>query len=140
MAGRGLNKRVSLAYDRPKAKILLVEEEPSDFRHYYGVLRATGHEVVSCGSYSAALTLLDCGNFDMVVVGQGGPAFEGRQVLSRALEINPEMPVLVVARTLDMDCYLEAMEMGAADYLERYSPARDLMRSVDAHLQLRAAA
>jgi len=41
---------------------------------------------------------------------------------------------------LDIDCYLEAMEIGAADYLERCAAPRDFMRSVDSHLLVQAAA
>lgn len=134
------NKRFGLAYSRPTFRTLLVDEDPSDIRYYYGVLRALGHEVVVCKYYSEALEALERESFDMAVVAQGSPAFEGRQVLVRALEIRPEMPVLVVARTLDIDCYLEAMEIGAADYLERCAAPRDFMRSVESHLQMKAAA
>jgi DNA-binding NtrC family response regulator len=132
--------RFSTAHSQPKVRILLVDEDPSDVRYYYGVLRALGHEVVVAQSYAEALSRLEQENFDMAVVSRGSPAFEGRQVLARALEINPEMPVLVVAWTLDIDCYLEAMEIGAADYLERCAAPRDFMRAVDAHLQMKAAA
>lgn len=137
---KAINKPLDMAYGRPKFRTLLVDDDPSDIRYYYGVLRAIDHEVVICESFEKALALLESESFDMVVVGQGSPAFEGRQVLVRALEINPQMPVLVVARTLDIDCYLEAMEIGAADYLERCAAPRDFMRSVDSHLQLKTAA
>jgi len=135
-----VNQGSDLAYGRPKFRTLLADEDPSDVRYYYGVLRALGHDVVICESYVEALTRLERERFDMAVVGQGSPAFEGRQVLVRALEINPGMPVLVVARTLDINCYLEAIEIGAVDYLERCAAPRDFMRSVDAHLQLKRAA
>ncbi len=133
-------KRFNAAYERPRLRTLLVDEDPSDIRYYYGVLHALGHDVVVSASYPEALSLLEQGNFDMAVVAQGGPAFEGRPVVAKALEINPDLPVLVVARTLDIDCYLEAMEMGAVDYLERCAAPRDFMRSVDTHLQVKAAA
>jgi DNA-binding NtrC family response regulator len=128
------------APSQPRFRTLLVDEDPSDVRYYYGVLHALGHEVVVADTYAEALALLERENFDLAVVAQGSPAFEGRQVLARALEINPDLSVLVVARTLDIDCYLEAMEMGAADYLERCAAPRDFMRSVDTHLQVKAAA
>jgi DNA-binding NtrC family response regulator len=103
-------------------------------------LRALGHDVVISETYPDALSLLEQGNFDMAIVAQGGSAFEGRPVVAKARDINPDLPVLVVARTLDIDCYLEAMEMGAVDYLERCAAPRDFMRSVDTHLQMKAAA
>ena len=134
------SKRLNAAYGRPRRRTLLVDEDRSDIRYYYGVLRALGHDVVVSESYPEALSLLEQGNFDMAIVAQGSPAFEGRAVVARALAINPDMPVLVVARTLDIECYLEAMEMGAVDYLERCAAPRDFMRSVDNHLQIKAAA
>jgi DNA-binding NtrC family response regulator len=137
---KAIPKQSSMAYGRPVCRTLLVDEDPSDVRYYYGVLRALGHEVVVAESYTGALALLEQENFDIAVVAQGGPGFEGWSVVAKALEINQELPVLVVARTLDIDCYLEAMEMGAADYLERCAAPRDFMRSVDVHLQMKAAA
>ncbi len=126
--------RINVAYREPRFKTLLVDEDPRDVRYFYGMLRAMGHEVVVSVSYEEALARLEREDFDMVVVAQGSPAFDGRPVLARALDVDPERPVLVVARTLDIDCYMEAMEMGAADYLERCAAPRDFMRSVHAPL------
>ena len=69
----------------------------------------------------------------MPLPSQGTPAFEGRQVLERALQLHPKVPVLVVARVLDMHCYLEAMDLGAIDYLERPEP-QDLVWVVDTQM------
>lgn len=132
--------RINLAHSGPMFRTLLVDEDPSEVRYYHGMLQAVGHEVVVSATYEDALARLGRQNFDMVVVAQGSPAFEGRPVLARAREINPERPVLVVARALDIDCYLEAMEMGAADYLERCAAPRDFMLSVDANLRMKKAA
>lgn len=140
IATQATRKQAAAAGERSRRRTLLVDEDPSDIRYYYGMLRALGHDVVVSESFPEALSLLQKENFDMAVVGQGSPAFEGRPVVAKALEINPDLPVLVVAKTLDIDCYLEAMEMGAADYLERCAAPRDFMRSVDTHLQLKSAA
>ena len=133
-------KQFGAARERSRCRTLLVDEDPSDIRYYYGVLRALGHDVVVSDSYPEALSLLEKENFDMAIVAQGTPAFEGRPVVAKAMEINPDLPVLVVARTLDIDCYLEAIEMGAVDYLERCAAPRDLMRSIDTHLEMKVAA
>ena len=133
-------KRFNMGMAEARYRTLLVDEDPSDIRYYYGILRALGHDVVVSESYPEALSLLEQGNYDLVIVAQGGPSFEGRPVAAKALEVNPEIPVLVVARTLDIDCYLEAIEMGVGDYLERCAAPRDFMRAVDNHLQVKAAA
>jgi FixJ family two-component response regulator len=62
------------------------------------------------------------------MVSQGSRNFEGRCVLERSIEIDRHLPVLVVARCLEMACYLEAMRLGAADYLAEPVTASDMRR------------
>ena len=57
------------------------------------------------------------GTFDIIVVGQGSHNFEGRCVLEGAIAFDRQLPVVVVARHVEMECYLEAMQLGAVDYL-----------------------
>ena len=71
--------------------------------------------------------------FDFVMVSQGTPNFEGSRVLKRATEINRSLPVLVVARCLDMGCYLEAMQLGAVDYLVEPLTVSEIGRVLENH-------
>jgi len=43
-------------------------------------------------------------------------------VLEFSLQLRPDLPVVVIARSLNVHCYLEAMDLGASDYLERPKP------------------
>ena len=58
-------------------------------------------------------------DFDFVIVSQGSPAFETHPLVELTLARNRHTPVVVLARCLEMNCYLEAMQLGAADYLEK---------------------
>jgi hypothetical protein len=49
---------------------------------------------------------------------QGSSRFEVRQVLMTAMEVDTEVPVLVLARSYNRGCYEEAMQSGALDYVE----------------------
>jgi len=49
-------------------------------------------------------------------------------VLDHAMQMDRHRPVLVLTRCIDMHCYLEAMQMGAIDYLEKPVPPTDLVR------------
>ncbi len=100
-----------------RRKALLVDESPEGLHFYSTVLEAHGYGVRRCSSYHEGVRCLSEELFDFVIVSQGTPNFEGSWVLMRALEVDPNLPVLVVARCLDMDCYLEAMQLGALDYL-----------------------
>lgn len=118
-----------------RKKVLLVDEEVSDLRTLRLTLEGQGFNVSTCATYDAGVQSLEKEPFDFVVVSQGTPAFEGRRVVERATELNRRQPVLVLTRCMDMRCYLEAMQMGAIDYLEKPVPPADLLRFVRAHMQ-----
>ncbi len=115
-------------------KVLLVDEEAGDLRTLRLTLEGQGFEVSTCTSYEAGMQCLEAEPFDFVVVSQGTRAFEGRQVLDRAMQLDRHRPVLVVTRCIEMRCYLEAMQMGAIDYLEKPVPPGDLLRFVRTHV------
>jgi DNA-binding response OmpR family regulator len=56
--------------------------------------------------------------FDLIILDQASGGFEGRKVLMRAMEVDPELRLLVLARSYDKGCHLEALQSGAMDYLE----------------------
>jgi len=118
-----------------KPRILLVDEDPSDLRIYRVVLEAQGFEVHTCASYESGVRFLDVQPFDFVLVSQGSRAFEGRAVLGRAVELDRHRPVLVLTRCIEMGCYLEAMQMGAVDYLQKPVAPHELIRFVQAHVR-----
>jgi DNA-binding NtrC family response regulator len=101
----------------PQGKALIVDECPEDLQHYSTVLEAYGYQVRRCSAYRDGVHRLGNEAFDFVIVSQGSANFEGRCVLKRAVEIDRSLPVLVAARCLDMGAYIEAMQLGARDYL-----------------------
>ena len=103
-------------------RVLLVCDGLWEFPFYGGILSALGYDFVMCSSYEEGARRLEREDFDCVVVGQGSASFEGRCVLERAAEMHRTIPTVVVARALDIHRYLEAMELGAVDYLERPGP------------------
>ena len=78
--------------------------------------------------------------FDFVMLSQGSRNFEGRSVVERATESNRRLPVLVVARCLDMGCYLEAMQLGAVDYLAEPVRVSEIRRVLGKHPPIRSKA
>ena len=103
-------------------RVLLVCDDLREFSPYGGVLSALGYDFVMCSSYEEGARRVEMEDFDFAIVGQGSASFEGRCVLKRAAEMHRNIPIVVVARCLDIHCYLEAMDLGAVDYLERPEP------------------
>ncbi len=61
-------------------------------------------------------------------------------MLKRAVEVDRSLPVVVVARCLDMGSYVEAMQLGAKDYLVEPLTAWDVGRLLPPQPCLSAAA
>jgi DNA-binding response OmpR family regulator len=134
-SGAFMQRGIEFASRPGKTRILLVDEDASDLKLYRLVLEGHGFEVLACASYEDGVRFLDAKPFDFVLVSQGSLAFEGRAVLDRAVELDRHRPVLVVTRCIEMGCYLEAMQMGAVDYLEKPVAPTELLRFVQAHVQ-----
>lgn len=120
--------------ERP-ARLLLVNRDPRNLAYYQLILQLAGYSVRACDSYGEACAAIASDRFDMAVVDQGGSDFEGKIVLQRAVESDHHAPVLVLARFMDTTCYLEAMQLGAVDYLEEPVNITDLIHAVTTHLR-----
>ena len=97
--------------------VLIVDENSNDLKYYAELFETEGLRVFRCDSYPAAINSILLGRtFDLAVVDQGSAAFEGHVVL-RCLR--PFTPSVVLTRNYHIDCYDEAMELGAAEYLEK---------------------
>ena len=123
-----------------RRRVLLVDEDARDLQYYGAVLQEEGYEVRACESYAQGAECLDKETYDFVVVSQGSRAFEGRFLLEQVMTVDRRLPVLVLTRCVDMDCYMEAMQLGAVDYLEKPLPPAEIVRIVETHLRPRAAA
>ncbi len=127
MARRSVEKVVrKRRFDGRVWKVLLVDEDFSYLQCQAHLLRRHGFDVQACASYDEGSASLASRDFDLIIVSQGGVEFEGRIVLEHVVEAGCRTPVLVSARHADVSCYLEAMSMGAADYLEKPLMASDL--------------
>jgi len=117
-----------------KRKVLVVDDDLRDLLRYSAILQHEGYEVRSIPSHKDAADCVRREQFDLIIVSQGTAIFEGRTVLSRAFERNQKVPVLVLSRSNDIDCYLEAMQMGASDYREKPLAASELAEIAAWHL------
>jgi DNA-binding NtrC family response regulator len=118
----------------PAGTVLVVDEDRTDMCQYCDLLRRQGYRVCCSCSYGEGKECLDNGPVDFVIVSQGSPAFEGRCVVERAIENDRHTPVLVLARSVDTGCCLEAMQLGAFNYLEKPISASAVLKLVATHI------
>ena len=129
--------RQSQAPTGPLLSVLVVDENVNDLRAFSILFEQEGYAVRACDRHADALQRLDSEVFDFIIVSQGSPAFEGRSILRRANEIDRHLPVLVLARCHDVGCYLEAIQLGALDYVEKPFPPQELLEFVKNHSRAR---
>ncbi len=123
-----------------RAKVLLVDEDPRDLNYNRSLLEKQGCDVRTCSSFGDAIHHLASERFDFAVMDQGSDRLECRAAIEHATGPNRRTGVLVLARCHDMVRYLEAMQLGAVDYLEKPLTAPQWARVVETHLAPRTAA
>ncbi len=116
-----------------RAAVLLVDEDLEYLESVRMMIQGSGHSVYACNSYNEGIRQLQSGAFDIIVVGQGSRNFEGRCVLECATAFDRQLPVVVVARYVEMECYLEAMQLGAVDYVSPGLPGVEIARVLQSH-------
>ncbi len=99
------------------AKILLVDDDP-DFRAALAArLAQKGLDVDAAESGAVALERLRDRAYALVISDVRMPEMDGIELLRRVKEDRPQTPVLMLTAFRDVDDAVEAMKLGANDYL-----------------------
>jgi DNA-binding NtrC family response regulator len=118
----------------PRGRILLVEDEPDQAAILEAVLRAEGLDVVVAASGEQALEVHHRTPADVLVTDLNLPGMTGVELMRRlSPPVNPESTepvtpppaVVVVTGQSTVSSAIEALKLGAADYLQKpLDPAR----------------
>src|SRR6516165_7613526 len=100
-------------------QILHLEDEPKDAELVQGSLEAEGIvcDLTRADTQAGFLTLLQQGGFDLILADYTLPLFDGISALKIAQEIRPEVPFIFVSGTMGEELAIEALKMGATDYV-----------------------
>jgi DNA-binding NtrC family response regulator len=103
-----------------KPCILIVEDEAAIRLALSGLLRREGYEVAQAEHGEAALQALASECFDLVLtdLALGGGA-TGMDVLRQAKQLRPGLPVVMITAHGSEKVAVEAMKLGAADYVPK---------------------
>ncbi len=118
-----------------RGKLLLVDDDGADLAHHTAILQREGYEVLALASFAEAASRAKQEDFDLIIVAQGSRAFEGRTVLTCLAGREKRTPVLVLTRHVDVECYMEAVQLGALEYLEMPVVPAQLAQAVVRHLR-----
>ncbi len=108
--------------------VLVVEDDQElrDLLRRY--LERNGHSVTTTGSGAQAITALEAGGIDVVVLDLGLPDVDGLDVLATARD-GRTVPVVVLTARTHVDDRIDGLRRGADDYVTKpFSPTELVLR------------
>ena len=110
-------------------KILVVEDEKSISHFISTVLNSHGYEAIQARSGAEALSIISSHCPDLVILDLGLPDMDGMEIL-RSIRSWSSLPVVVVsARSHEQD-KVDALDLGADDYLTKPFGTDELLARV----------
>jgi two-component system response regulator AtoC len=100
-----------------KERILIVDDEEDLTLGYSRCLLKVGYEVKTASSGEEAIDKLKKEIFDLVLLDIRLPRMDGMEVLSRALESDPDLVIIMITAHGSVQSAVDAMRLGAYDYL-----------------------
>jgi len=102
------------------------------------LLQRAGHDVMACGSAPDALLALEGGDFDLIISDIKMPGMDGLQLLTRVRETSTDTPVVLITAHGSTESAVEAMRLGAYDYLTKPCSVDEICLVVDKALEKRS--
>ena len=109
--------------------ILVIDDEEIIRRNFKGYLEDEGYRTLITDDGHEALEMLGRERADLMLVDLRMPKMDGLEVLARVKKTSPDTPVIVVSGTGRLEDAIEALRLGAWDYLLK--PVEDM--SILAH-------
>ncbi|MBI5695088.1 MAG: response regulator, partial [Nitrospirae bacterium] len=111
-------------------RILVVDDEKSICDALAHVLKKAGYTVTTAFSGVEGIKLIESMGFDLVISDIKMEGVSGLDVLRRSLEVSPDMPVIMITAFGSIDSAVEAVRLGAADYITKPFVNEDLRMRV----------
>ncbi len=102
-----------------KKNVLIVDDEPQICKMLQRILEHRGYTTAVAADGDQALHLLDQTQFDLLLTDILMPNRNGLELLRLARERDPEMEAIVLTGHGNLDSAIEALRLGAYDYLQK---------------------
>jgi len=102
-----------------KERILIVDDEESMREYLSLVLEKEGYVVKTAADAFEALRLVEAEPLDLVVEDLKMPKMDGIELLKRLKEKNEKLPVIIMTAFSTWDSAVQAMRLGAFDYIRK---------------------
>jgi len=127
-----LISRAFISIGEPATRRVLVVDDEESIRNAIGkFLKSRGYDVAVVENGADALDALQRERFDALVCDVRMPGMLGTEVVPRAIELRPDLAVLMLTAVNDAPTATEALAHGAMDYLVKPVELDDLAKAVE---------
>ena len=123
-----------------KKQVLIVDDEPNLRKILSAQLSRDGYDVLSAEDGEQGLAVLREHHIDLVVTDLKMPKIDGMQLLREALREDPDLPIVMITAHGTVDTAVEALKLGAFDYLTKPFDKDEVRQIVAKALKTRALA
>jgi two-component system response regulator HydG len=102
-----------------KGKVLIVDDDAAHLHMLKTLLKSFGHEVEGATDGEDAIALVKEKPFDLILMDVRMAHIGGIEALRQIKECNPAIPVIIMTAYSSVDTAVEAMKLGAYDYLTK---------------------
>lgn len=117
-------------------KVLVVEDEEAVAMTLNAILTDDGYQVEEALTAAAALRLIESSSFDVALLDLRVGADDGLAILRRLKQVAPETVALILTGYGSLDTAIQAMRMGASDYLLKPCDVVELKSAITRGLEL----
>ena len=102
-----------------QSRVLIVDDETFFLEAIDEILTAAGHDTMRAADGQSALDAVNDPSVGVVVLDVRLPDMDGIQVLAAIRERRPEISIIMLSASTDQEIVLEALRLGASDYLAK---------------------
>ncbi|HUB05764.1 MAG TPA: sigma-54 dependent transcriptional regulator [Myxococcales bacterium] len=111
-------------------RVLIVDDEANLRKVLAATLKREGYEVATAVDGEAAVAAIEEDGADVVVTDLVMPRRDGLSLLRWVLGAHPEIPVIVITAHGTIDSAVEALKLGAFDYITKPFEQEELKRAI----------
>ncbi|MBC8108776.1 MAG: sigma-54-dependent Fis family transcriptional regulator [Anaerolineae bacterium] len=117
------------------AKILIVDDQDMMRDSLAATLAREGHEIIAATDGPMAVSRLTQGRFDLLISDLKMPKMTGIELLQEARKLRPDMPVVLMTAFASVQTAVEAMKLGAYDYIQKPFDGEEIKHLVERTLE-----
>lgn len=111
-------------------RILIIDDDPHFLRVLQRILSGEKFVVTATSNPCEVVELLRSSNFNLIICDLRMPDCDGLNILQLIRNAGNEVPVIILTAYGEVDTYLEAMNAGATEYLNKPIKSDELVQVV----------